>query len=141
MTSEEKEGGAKRVEVHLCRLCNQTTRFPRYNAALKLLSSRRGRCGEWAKVPSLFFLFFCSFVLLFFCSFVLLFFCSFVLLFFCSFVLTCVSSFSQGFLLYFAHSWNRNKVFHLATFLPPLFSSFISPSVLSIPPSFPLFSL
>lgn len=48
---EEREGGAYRVEVYRCRLCNRITRFPRYNKpAYMVKHSRRGRCGEFANV-------------------------------------------------------------------------------------------
>ena len=44
----EIEGEASRVEVYRCPKCNAQTRFPRYNNPVTLLSSRTGRCGEWA---------------------------------------------------------------------------------------------
>jgi peptide-N4-(N-acetyl-beta-glucosaminyl)asparagine amidase len=37
-----------RVEVHTCRVCGTEARFPRHASALKLLQTRKGRCGEWA---------------------------------------------------------------------------------------------
>ncbi|XP_062385128.1 peptide-N(4)-(N-acetyl-beta-glucosaminyl)asparagine amidase [Sardina pilchardus] len=40
------DGG--RVENHFCKVCQLSTRFPRYNNPEKLLETRRGRCGEWA---------------------------------------------------------------------------------------------
>lgn len=48
MTAEEVAGQAGRVEVYQCPSCNSLTRFPRYNDPVKLLTSRTGRCGEWA---------------------------------------------------------------------------------------------
>jgi peptide-N4-(N-acetyl-beta-glucosaminyl)asparagine amidase len=35
-------------QVYACPQCRSRTRFPRYNDAVKLLETRRGRCGEWA---------------------------------------------------------------------------------------------
>ncbi len=37
-----------RVEVYQCSICQNITRFPRYNNPKQLLYSRTGRCGEWA---------------------------------------------------------------------------------------------
>lgn len=60
---EEKQNWAERVEFYVCQRClseqssastsaneQQPTliRFPRYNRAMRLLTWRRGRCGEWA---------------------------------------------------------------------------------------------
>jgi len=47
-TAEDLQYGAGRVEVHRCEACNVDMRFPRYNDPVKLLETRRGRCGEWA---------------------------------------------------------------------------------------------
>lgn len=47
-TIEDLRYGASRVELHKCRLCSNSMKFPRYNDPLKLLETRRGRCGEWA---------------------------------------------------------------------------------------------
>ena len=47
-TAEEVVHRATRTEVYCCRPCGTITRFPRYNDPLKLLETRRGRCGEWA---------------------------------------------------------------------------------------------
>ncbi|KAK0423580.1 hypothetical protein QR680_008221 [Steinernema hermaphroditum] len=45
---EETEGKAFRVECYVCGMCNGQVRFPRYNDPVKLLETRKGRCGEWA---------------------------------------------------------------------------------------------
>ncbi|KAG6533165.1 hypothetical protein ZIOFF_007031 [Zingiber officinale] len=51
--SEIKFGG-HRVEIYRCKMCSSITRFPRYNDPLKLLETRRGRCGEWANCFTLY---------------------------------------------------------------------------------------
>lgn len=38
-----------RVEVYECAVCFQATDFPRHTDPLKLLETRRGRCGEWGR--------------------------------------------------------------------------------------------
>nr|CAD1827986.1 unnamed protein product [Ananas comosus var. bracteatus] len=50
----EIEFGGYRVELYRCISCSRVTRFPRYNDALKLLETRRGRCGEWANCFTLY---------------------------------------------------------------------------------------
>lgn len=45
---EEVANWAGTVEAHRCNACGHVTRFPRYNRATRLLSWRKGRCGEWA---------------------------------------------------------------------------------------------
>ena len=47
-TLEDVMWGASRVEMYQCKLCGSEERFPRYNHPLKLLETRKGRCGEWA---------------------------------------------------------------------------------------------
>ncbi|XP_077404163.1 peptide-N(4)-(N-acetyl-beta-glucosaminyl)asparagine amidase [Vanacampus margaritifer] len=47
-TTDDLHWGAQRVENHYCQSCQLCTRFPRYNNPEKLLTTRRGRCGEWA---------------------------------------------------------------------------------------------
>lgn len=44
----EARDGARITELHVCRLCDTTTRFPRLNRPAAVLAARRGRCGEWA---------------------------------------------------------------------------------------------
>ncbi|KAF3647340.1 Peptide-N(4)-(N-acetyl-beta-glucosaminyl)asparagine amidase, partial [Capsicum annuum] len=46
--------GASRVELYWCNSCSNITRFPRYNDPLKLLETRKGRCGEWANCFTLY---------------------------------------------------------------------------------------
>lgn len=43
---------ASRTEVFACK-CGLEVRFPRYENAVHLLRTRRGRCGEWAKAFTL----------------------------------------------------------------------------------------
>ncbi|KAI7756431.1 hypothetical protein M8C21_008496 [Ambrosia artemisiifolia] len=52
--SSELAYGASRVEVYRCNTCSRTTRFPRYNDPIKLLETKKGRCGEWANCFSLY---------------------------------------------------------------------------------------
>ena len=52
-TPAEASGGAGRVEVYACSACGAHTRFPRYNDPVKLLSWRKGRCGEWSNAFAL----------------------------------------------------------------------------------------
>ncbi|MBA0716334.1 hypothetical protein Golax_015170, partial [Gossypium laxum] len=37
-----------------CNSCSRVTRFPRYNDPLKLVETRKGRCGEWANCFTLY---------------------------------------------------------------------------------------
>lgn len=48
-SAEETAHSATLVEMYQCsnQMCRQYTRFPRYNNAMKLLQTRKGRCGEW----------------------------------------------------------------------------------------------
>ncbi|KAF5750481.1 hypothetical protein HS088_TW03G00818 [Tripterygium wilfordii] len=50
----EIQYGATRVELYSCKYCSRITRFPRYNDPLKLVETRRGRCGEWANCFTLY---------------------------------------------------------------------------------------
>ncbi|XP_060218163.1 peptide-N(4)-(N-acetyl-beta-glucosaminyl)asparagine amidase isoform X2 [Lycium barbarum] len=52
--SSETLYGASRVELYCCNSCSNITRFPRYNDPLKLLETRKGRCGEWANCFTLY---------------------------------------------------------------------------------------
>lgn len=47
-TPSELLGGASRTELYRCRSCLSYTRFPRYNKALWVTTTRRGRCGEYS---------------------------------------------------------------------------------------------
>lgn len=49
----ELQYGGRRVEQYECEGCGALTRFPRYNDAGKLLETKKGRCGEWAKAFTL----------------------------------------------------------------------------------------
>ncbi len=44
----EQLGNASRTELYRCRSCSAFTRFPRYNKALWVTQTRRGRCGEYS---------------------------------------------------------------------------------------------
>uniref|UniRef100_A0A1J3JQJ4 Peptide-N(4)-(N-acetyl-beta-glucosaminyl)asparagine amidase n=1 Tax=Noccaea caerulescens TaxID=107243 RepID=A0A1J3JQJ4_NOCCA len=52
--SSELAYGANRVELYRCTSCPTITRFPRYNDPLKLVETKRGRCGEWANCFTLY---------------------------------------------------------------------------------------
>ncbi|XP_049936466.1 peptide-N(4)-(N-acetyl-beta-glucosaminyl)asparagine amidase isoform X2 [Nymphaea colorata] len=52
--ASESNFGGSRVELYRCKICSKVTRFPRYNDPLKLLETRRGRCGEWANCFTLY---------------------------------------------------------------------------------------
>lgn len=49
------EFGGASIEIYQCQMCANRVYFPRYNDVSKLLSTRCGRCGEWA----ICFTFFC----------------------------------------------------------------------------------
>lgn len=53
-TAEDLRFGGNRVELYRCKKCPETTRFPRYNDPVKLVETRRGRCGEWANCFTLY---------------------------------------------------------------------------------------
>ena len=47
-TQAELQGEAGVVECYACPSCSYRERFPRFNNPVTLLSTRKGRCGEWA---------------------------------------------------------------------------------------------
>jgi len=47
-SDDELRYGATRVEAWRCAACDVVVRFPRYNDPEHLLTTRNGRCGEWA---------------------------------------------------------------------------------------------
>ncbi len=48
-TAEEAGWGAGGTELYACPVAGHgLTRFPRINDPVRLLTTRRGRCGEWA---------------------------------------------------------------------------------------------
>lgn len=51
-SQDESKYRASRTEVFKCD-CGAITRFPRYNDPVKLLETRHGRCGEWARTFTL----------------------------------------------------------------------------------------
>ncbi|TKR96247.1 hypothetical protein L596_010296 [Steinernema carpocapsae] len=53
-SSGEAADGANKVELYICGACSGHVRFPRYNNPVKLLETRKGRCGEWANCFALF---------------------------------------------------------------------------------------
>eukprot|EP00672_Neobodo_designis_P016079 CAMPEP_0174843060 /NCGR_PEP_ID=MMETSP1114-20130205/10280_1 /TAXON_ID=312471 /ORGANISM="Neobodo designis, Strain CCAP 1951/1" /LENGTH=888 /DNA_ID=CAMNT_0016077273 /DNA_START=41 /DNA_END=2704 /DNA_ORIENTATION=+ len=48
LTHEERQNWAAGVELYECRDCGAEARFPRYQRAKRLLTYRKGRCGEFA---------------------------------------------------------------------------------------------
>lgn len=44
----ELQGKASRTELYQCHVCNDFTRFPRFNSATHVMTHRRGRCGEYS---------------------------------------------------------------------------------------------
>lgn len=44
----ERDHMAGVTELYKCGHCNSVTRFPRFNAVTKCLTTRRGRCGEYS---------------------------------------------------------------------------------------------
>uniref|UniRef100_A0A803KPR6 Peptide-N(4)-(N-acetyl-beta-glucosaminyl)asparagine amidase n=1 Tax=Chenopodium quinoa TaxID=63459 RepID=A0A803KPR6_CHEQI len=53
LPAEMKYGGS-RVELYRCSFCSRITRFPRYNDPIKILETKKGRCGEWANCFTLY---------------------------------------------------------------------------------------
>ncbi|CAR23620.1 peptide-N4-(N-acetyl-beta-glucosaminyl)asparagine amidase [Lachancea thermotolerans CBS 6340] len=52
--AEERRFDCGVVETYKCQSCGSITRFPRYNDPVKLLETRKGRCGEWCNLFMLF---------------------------------------------------------------------------------------
>lgn len=52
-SAQEQVHEASRTELYSCASCHAQMRFPRYNSALHLLQTRKGRCGEWAQAFTL----------------------------------------------------------------------------------------
>ncbi|XP_051167402.1 peptide-N(4)-(N-acetyl-beta-glucosaminyl)asparagine amidase isoform X2 [Leptopilina boulardi] len=48
-----KNPGISRIEIHRCGVCGNDVQFPRYTDPNMLLTTREGRCGEWARVFTL----------------------------------------------------------------------------------------
>lgn len=46
--TERLYGHATRTELYRCRSCMSYTRFPRYNKAVSVTDTKRGRCGEYS---------------------------------------------------------------------------------------------
>ena len=46
--TERQCGDASRTELYRCRTCLSYTRFPRYNNAMSVIETKRGRCGEYS---------------------------------------------------------------------------------------------
>ena len=44
----ERKDNAGRTELYLCGKCGGQHRFPRFNNVIKVLETRRGRCGEYS---------------------------------------------------------------------------------------------
>lgn len=53
-TPAERQWQVGRVELFRCRACGRDVRFPRIDDPVKLLETRRGRCGEWANCFTLY---------------------------------------------------------------------------------------
>lgn len=53
-SEDDLAGGAGRVELHQCNLCGNIVRFPRYNNLHYLMRFKKGRCGEFANLFTLF---------------------------------------------------------------------------------------
>lgn len=47
-SADEQQDEAGRVELYRCPKCTEQIRFPRFNNPVKLLETRKGRCGEYA---------------------------------------------------------------------------------------------
>lgn len=50
---DEAKYECRSVELYYCTECKSLTRFPRYNDPIKLLETKKGRCGEWCNLFTL----------------------------------------------------------------------------------------
>lgn len=54
-SEDERQGKAGRTEIYCCHRCEHISRFPRYNSAASVMTSQRGRCGEYSMLMLRFF--------------------------------------------------------------------------------------
>lgn len=52
-TEYKRDPRISRIEIHKCDLCDTEEEFPRYTDPKILLTTRKGRCGEWANAFTL----------------------------------------------------------------------------------------
>ena len=49
-SDEEREYKSNVTEIYWCSNCSSLHRFPRFNNVIKVLETRRGRCGEYSNL-------------------------------------------------------------------------------------------